>query len=207
MKRIACSGTGLVLFLGLAGVLAGAQNQAPPSSQNSPSGSSLGDYARQIRKDPGTKTTPKVFDNDNLPREDKLSVIGQTPAPASDISADKTAQSESPATGDAKATGNKTGSDATDAKAGSEVKAPLKSTPQAPDDEANKQAAAKQWSDKVSAQKEQIDLLTREAPACPAYRGGPPASRSVAKLKSALNAAIVCGKANTPHAVAARAVL
>ena len=162
MKRIACSGTGLVLFLGLAGVLAGAQNQAPPSSQNSPSGSSLGDYARQIRKDPGTKTTPKVFDNDNLPREDKLSVIGQTPAPASDNSADKTAQSESPATGDAKATGNKTGSDATDAKAGSEVKAPLKSTPQAPDDQANKQAAAKQWSDKVSAQKEQIDLLTRE---------------------------------------------
>lgn len=162
MKRIACSGTGLVLFLGLAGVLAGAQNQAPPSSQNTPSGSSLGDYARQIRKDPSTKTTPKVFDNDNLPREDKLSVIGQTPAPASDNSADNTAQSESPASGDAKATGNKTGSDATDAKAGSEVKAPLKSTPQAPDDEATKQAAAKQWSDKVSAQKEQIDLLTRE---------------------------------------------
>ncbi len=130
MKRIACSGTGLVLFLGLAGVLAGAQNQAPSSSQNSPSGSSLGDYARQIRKDPGTKTTPKVFDNDNLPREDKLSVIGQTPAPASDNSADKTAQSESPAARRRrKQLETKTGSDATDAKAGSEVKAPLKSTP------------------------------------------------------------------------------
>ena len=37
---------------------------------------SLGDYARQVRKDPGAKSKPKVFDNDNLPREDKLSVVG-----------------------------------------------------------------------------------------------------------------------------------
>src|ERR1017187_3814643 len=104
MKRIACSGVGLVLFLGLAGVPAGAQNQAPSTAQNSSAGSSLGDYARQIRKDPGTKATPKVFDNDNLPKEDKLSVVGQTPAP-SDDSADAKARSETapPATGTAKA--------------------------------------------------------------------------------------------------------
>ena len=43
-----------------------------------------GDYARQIRKEPGAKSTPKVFDNDNLPREDKLSVVGRKPAPASE---------------------------------------------------------------------------------------------------------------------------
>ena len=68
MKRIACSGMGLALILGLAGLPAGAQNQAPSSAPTSSSGSSLGEYARQIRKDPGATSKPKVFDNDNLPR-------------------------------------------------------------------------------------------------------------------------------------------
>ena len=85
MKHIACSGMGLVLLLGLTGLPAGAQNQTPSTSQNSSSGSSssgssLGDYARQVRKDPAGTSKPKVYDNDNLPREDKLSVVGQTPA-------------------------------------------------------------------------------------------------------------------------------
>jgi len=53
MKHIACSGIGLVLLLGLTGVPAGAQNQGSTASQNSSSGSSLGEYARQVRKDPG----------------------------------------------------------------------------------------------------------------------------------------------------------
>ncbi len=85
-----------MLLLAVAGVPAHAQNQAPSTSQKSSSGSSLGDYARQIRKEPGAKSTPKVFDNDNLPREDKLSIVGQKSAPASDDS--KTAKSEEPAT-------------------------------------------------------------------------------------------------------------
>ena len=41
--------------------------------------SSLGDYARKVRKDPGPKAKPKVFDNDNLPMNDKLSIVGQAP--------------------------------------------------------------------------------------------------------------------------------
>src|SRR6266404_4595349 len=158
MKHIACSGIALVLFLGLTGLPAGAQNQAPTASQNSSSGSSLGDYARQVRKDPGAPSSkPKVFDNDNLPKVDKLSVIGQTPATITANSADaKGASSDSakPAEGDAKpANDNK----ASEAKAGAEVKAPLTSTPKAPEDE-----AAKQWGDKIASQKEQIDLLARE---------------------------------------------
>jgi hypothetical protein len=169
MKRIACSGLGFVLFLVLAGAPTSAQNQAPTTSQKSSSGSSLGDYARQIRKDPAAKALPKVFDNDNLPKDDKLSVIGQTPAPASDNSSEtKAAQSDSasPAAGGANAgTANKGATDAkagTEAKTGSEEKAPLTSTVKAPDEEATKPAAAKQWSDKLTAQKEQIDLLARE---------------------------------------------
>jgi len=38
MKHIACSGIGLVLFLGLAGLPAGAQDQAPSAAQDSSSG-------------------------------------------------------------------------------------------------------------------------------------------------------------------------
>jgi hypothetical protein len=172
MKRSACSGLGFVLFLVLAGVGTSAQNQAPTTSQKSSSGSSLGDYARQIRKDPSAKALPKVFDNDNLPKDDKLSVIGQTPAPASGNSSEtKAAQSDSasPAAGEANAgTANKGATDAkaaTEAKTGStgsEEKAPLTSTVKASGEEATKPAAAKQWSDKLTAQKEQIDLLARE---------------------------------------------
>jgi hypothetical protein len=163
MKRIACSGMGLVLFLGLAGLPAGAQNQAPTTSQNSSSGSSLGDYARQVRKDPGNASRPKVFDNDNLPKQDKLSVVGQTPATVTAKSADAKAEhsdAAANATSETKATpDNKAGNEAKDATG---EKAPLTSGAKAPTDESTREAAAKQWADKLAAQKEQIDLLARE---------------------------------------------
>jgi hypothetical protein len=158
MKHIACTGFALVLFLGLAGVLAGAQNQ----SQGSSSGSSLGDYARQIRKDPGVKTTPKVFDNDNLPKVDKLSIVGQKPAPPAENSTEsKAAQTNTtaPAEGETKAT---TESKPGEAKTGAEEKTSSTAAAKAPADEATRQAAAKQWADKITAQKSQIDLLARE---------------------------------------------
>lgn len=151
MKHIACSGIGLVLFLGVAGLPASAQNPASSTSQSASSGQSLGDYARQVRKDPGATAKPKVFDNDNLPTEDKLSVVGTARA-SSDSSAQ--ADSTSPAAGEAKA--------GTEAKTGSEEKVPPSPTAKAPDDEAAKQAAVKQWSDKLAAQKDQIDLTGRE---------------------------------------------
>ena len=149
MKRIACSGIGVALFLGLTGVLAVAQNQAPATSQSSSSGSSLGDYARQVRKDPGGTSKPKVFDNDNLPKADKLSVIGQAPAPASNNAADAKAEQ-------ADSKNEKSGTEAKSAE-----KAPL-TTPKKPEDENTKEAGAKQWADKITAQKDQIDLLGRE---------------------------------------------
>jgi hypothetical protein len=155
-----------VLLLVAAGVPASAQNQAPSTSQKSSSGSSLGDYARQIRKEPGAKSTPKVFDNDNLPREDKLSIVGQKPAPASDNS--KGAQSEGTTSAAGAALAAAEGTTGTQAQTGAEAnaasgqKSPSKGAAKAPDDEATKQAAMKQWADKIAAQKAQIDLLTRE---------------------------------------------
>jgi hypothetical protein len=162
MKRIACSGIGLVLLLGLAGLPAGAQNQAPSAAQDSSSGSSLGAYARQVRKDPGTSSRPKVYDNDNLPKDDKLSVVG-TPS-----SSDASADAKPAETDNAPATANATAAPAAgEVKPGTEtktaeVKPPTATVKTAEEDEAAKQAAWKQWSDKIAAQKEQIDLMGRE---------------------------------------------
>jgi hypothetical protein len=161
MKHIACSGIGIVLFLGLAGLPASAQNQAPSAAQDSSSGSSLGAYARQVRKDPGTSSKPRVYDNDNLPKDDKLSVVGTaTPSensadakPAESDNTSTTASPAAPAAGESKpGTETKTG----------EVKPPTAVVKTAEEDEAAKQAAWKQWADKVQAQKDQIDLTARE---------------------------------------------
>lgn len=144
LKRIAYLGFGSLL-LSLLGLPAAAQDQ--PSNSQGQSGSSLGDYARQVRKDPGApaKARPKVFDNDNLPVDDKLSVIGEA-RPAT------TAQSGSE---------NKP-ADATASAAAGDNKAPAK--PKSPAEEAaeKKAAEAKQWQDKIDAQKGQIDLSARE---------------------------------------------
>ena len=68
------------MLLSLLALPASAQtgSSSQPTNAQGQSGSSLGDYARQAKKDGApAKARPKVFDNDNLPREDKLSVIGE----------------------------------------------------------------------------------------------------------------------------------
>jgi hypothetical protein len=146
MNRIAISGVGLALALGLVAVSASAQDQTSSKTQSS-SGQSLGDYARQIRKDPGTSTKAKVFDNDNLPRQDKLSIVGKTeeesaaePQQNDNSNPDATTESKS-ATGD---------------------QAAAAGAAKTPGSDANKDTASKQWSDKLTNQQSQIDLLNRE---------------------------------------------
>jgi hypothetical protein len=125
MKRITYIGLVIALSTLLLGSPAGAQT--PKQSPDQPP---LGDYARKVRKDPAAaKAKPKVFDNDNLPTEDKLSVVGQKPAP--DVA---------PATP----------ADDKDAAAKPE------------DEQARKQAEWKGWQDKLSSQKDSIDLAARE---------------------------------------------
>jgi hypothetical protein len=126
MKRITHIGLLVALSTLLLISLAGAQTQA-----QSPDQPPLGDYARKVRKDPvTTKARPKVFDNDNLPTEDKLSVVGQKP-PAD-------AANAAPA-------------DNKDAAA-----------PKPEDDQTKKQAEWKGWQNKLTAQKDSIDLAARE---------------------------------------------
>jgi hypothetical protein len=132
MKRITLIGFVFALFTALLVSPATAQSPSPAQDQ-----SSLGDYAKKIRKDPGTaKARPKVFDNDNLPTDDKLSVVGQQSAADAAGAAPGAAPTAAP-------------SDA-------------KNSAKTDDDQAKKQAAWKGWQDKLTAQKGQIDLASRE---------------------------------------------
>src|SRR5215475_10136741 len=87
MKRIAWVSTIALFLMSLTVSLAGAQD------------SGLGDYARKVRKQKGQQApAAKTFDNDNLPMTDKLSVVGQEPAQASDGNATNAANHDSTST-------------------------------------------------------------------------------------------------------------
>jgi hypothetical protein len=154
-----------LLGMALTALPAAAQSQASPSTQSTSAapaagaastGSALGDYARQMRKTSAPAAKAKVFDNDNLPKEDKLSVVG-TPSQAPVDTAAKTqdtATAAAPAPADANAQ-----VPAGDAKAAAPNTTVAKTQDQ---DDAAKQAAWKQWGEKINAQKDAIDLAARE---------------------------------------------
>jgi hypothetical protein len=147
MKHIAYVGFGFVLFAASVVASSAQQSQASSTQAQSQAQPSLADYARQVKKDsPQPKSKPKVFDNDNLPKEDKLSVVGE-PAPAAPDN------SANPKPGDTTVNAAST----TDNKPAAEAKAPT-----AEDEPAKRQAAWKLWQQKITAQKDQIDLLERE---------------------------------------------
>jgi hypothetical protein len=103
------------------------------AAQTSSDTQSLGDYAKAVRKQPVSKAqTGKRFDNDNLPADEHISVVGAAP------------QKETPADSAAKADG-----------------APVDSTEQSTKD-ADRKAANDDWKKKLQDQKDQIDLNARE---------------------------------------------
>ncbi len=128
MKRIAFVGLSAILLSGAATV-ASAQSD------------SLGDYARSIRKE-GAPPVAKKYDNDNLPMNDGLSVVGQ-PSASSDNPADSTPAASAEA-----------------AKQPDTKQADAKST--APSSSQSQVKANGDWKGKISGQKDQVDLLTRE---------------------------------------------
>jgi hypothetical protein len=71
MKRVLSCSVAIIVVMIAAGAIARAQSQTP----------SLGDYARAVKKKrpQDTKGTPKVYDNDNLPSGQPLSVVGPSP--------------------------------------------------------------------------------------------------------------------------------
>jgi hypothetical protein len=149
MKHTMNISLGFILGLSTILLTSRAEGQTPSQPQNQ---SSLGDYARKVHKDTGApKAKPKVFDNDNLPKDDKLSIVGQQPvaqaraATVGDTSETTATPADSKAAAEGKtATGTKTAAAATE------------------DDKAKNQAEWKAWQDKVTAQKDQISLAARE---------------------------------------------
>ncbi len=134
MKRIEYIGLGFVLALSTVVLSSPATAQ---STSSAPDHSSLGDYARKVRKDSdATKPKPKVFDNDNIPMNDKLSIVG--PAPAS------------------------TTAEASDKSAADGKEASAKPAASADDELAKRKAVWKGWQDKLTGQKGSIDLASRE---------------------------------------------
>jgi hypothetical protein len=127
----------IALFTVVLSVMGGSPAQAQTAA-TTPDQSSLGDYARKVHKDPVVKSKPKVFDNDNLPKEDKLSIVGDSAsAGASDNAA---ADTSAKASDDKDASGTKVNND----------------------DPAKKQVEWKGWQEKLSTQKNSIDLASRE---------------------------------------------
>jgi hypothetical protein len=99
----------------------------------------LGDYARAVRKD---KKPPaaKQFDNDNIPADNTLNIVGKADAPA-DAKADDKAQAA--ADGDKKADG----------------KPPSIQPGESAED---RQKTYDSWKDRLTDQKAKVDLLNRE---------------------------------------------
>jgi hypothetical protein len=114
--------------------------QSWPTQDSAPPEPSLGDYARSVRKDKAPASA-KQFDNDNLPVDDKLSVVGGAEA------ADN---------GQAAANG---GPDAGQ----SDKKADDKPGGIKPGESAeDRQKTYDAWKDRLDAQKAKTDLLSRE---------------------------------------------
>jgi hypothetical protein len=147
MKRYAAFGIGIAL-LSLTGLNSRMQAQSSSNTQSTlGSGQSLGEYARQVRKEPDSKPKPKVFDNDNLPKNDKLSIVGKPTTEPEAATEQKPAETANAAPA-----------------AGSEGKPQAGNPPSDTSklDQAGKEAAWKQWGDRLAEQQKQIDLLTRE---------------------------------------------
>ncbi len=99
---------------------------------------SLGDYAREARKLKGQKPpVTKQFDNDNLPKTDKLSIVGN----AAEMPAAKPANQTQPA-----AQADKSAQPKDEEK----------------DSAAERQKGYKEWQKKIASQRSQMDLLARE---------------------------------------------
>jgi hypothetical protein len=139
MKRIAYFSMAVMILLGAFLGLAAAQSD------------SLADAARAARKD--KKETPKKFDNDNLPKTDKLSVVGKPEPQPSEKSAEQASQSnsESEAKPEAKSEAQP------EAESGDSGKKPADG-----DEEKEGQSKNQQWKGKIAEQNHQVDLLTRE---------------------------------------------
>lgn len=128
MKRIAYFWIAAILITATASVVSGQDSTQPQS---------LGDYARTVRKEK-KQTAVKQFDNENLPVNDKLSVVGGAAASGDQQTAPGVEPTANP-TADGKPVATQPG--------------------ESPED---RQKTYDAWKDKIAAQKAKMDLAARE---------------------------------------------
>ena len=128
-----------ILISGLMTSLCAAQNAGTPDPSTNALEPSLGSYARAVKKD--KKPLPaaaKKFDNDNLPKDDKISIVGN--GATASVEASAAPLSESPA--------------APGAASKLEV--------QPGQTQEQRQVVYEQWQQRISTQQSQVDMLSRE---------------------------------------------
>ncbi len=145
MKRLTHHWLIAAVLSGLLFTMAAAQND------------NLADYARRVKKEKQGEPAPKkVYDNDNLPRTDHLSVVGpQPPAPPESHVGEKA--------GESAAAASKEGEQA-EAPAESEQKKSAEATKSATPGEGaeDRQKAYADWQSKITEAKQAVDLAQRE---------------------------------------------
>ena len=139
MKRIAHVLVGAVLVTMLLIPACWAQNDT-----------SLGDAARATRKDKSQAAPTKVFDNDTLPKEERISVVGQAAVTPTALKSDSAETSQTSETAD----------DDKDADAKKDEKMKLTIDPDT--SAGDREKIYGEWRKKVADQKDTITLLQRE---------------------------------------------
>jgi hypothetical protein len=130
-----------------------AMSAGAQSPQNAPSpslGPSLGDYARTVKKDKAKAA--KTFDNDNLPTQDTLSVVGGEAAAATGAQPTEAAS---------KSDDGAAASGSTDSSK-EQPKAQKMPAVQPGESQENRQKVYDQWQQQLASQKDKVDLLSRE---------------------------------------------
>ena len=144
-----------VFSLLLAGIVISVAASTTAAAQSQPS--SLGDYARAVRKTkPRTAPAAKSYDNDNLPNDSTLSVVGKASEPAPEAGKDDAKDKDDTKEKAAEAKANP--DDKSDAQKKAENSGQTKPG-QSPED---RQKAFDVWKQKIDAQKDKLSLLSRE---------------------------------------------
>lgn len=129
-----------ILFVLLAGILMAGLTTSPLRAQDTSTPEpSLGSYARAAKKDKKPQpAAARKFDNDNLPKDDKISIVGNATTASADAPAAPLTDSQAAAT-------------TTD-----------KLAVQPGQTQEQRQVVYDQWQQKINTQQSQVDLLQRE---------------------------------------------
>jgi hypothetical protein len=136
MKRTLIALLSAILLLTGMAAVANAQNASADTSTTAQE-PSLGSYARAAKKDKKPQAAAKKFDNDNLPKDDTISIVGNGATASVEASAAPLSDSPTAASSD-------------------------KLTVQPGQTQEQRQVVYDQWQQKINTQQSEVDLVQRE---------------------------------------------